>query len=147
MKTIKITKVPGVPTEVVVADTAKLADVLAAYKAATGQETKGYTIKCNDFEITDMNTNVLNGAVIYLVQQVKGNLTTVKVTKVPGMPLEVTVEDGATVKSVLDTYTAATGQSIKGYTIKCNDVEITDTNVAVAPGAVIYLVQQVKGNK
>lgn len=147
MKIIKITKVPGVPTEVVVADTANLGDVLAAYRTATGQETSGYTIKCNDFEITDMTTQVLTGAVIYLVQQVKGNLTTVKVTKVPGVPLEVTVEDGATVEAVLSTYTAATGQAIAGYTIKVNDAEITNLKTLATPGAVIYLVQQVKGNE
>lgn len=72
MKTIKIAKVPGGVKEVAVENTATVADVLAIYRDEFAETTKGFTVRCNDYDVTDGFVPV-DGEKLYLVQQIKGN--------------------------------------------------------------------------
>lgn len=73
MKTVKLAKVPGIVREVVIADDANLGAALDVYAEEFGESTANYELRVGDTTV-DRNYNPADGAKIYLVLMIKGNL-------------------------------------------------------------------------
>ena len=73
MKTIKIAKVPGVVKEVAVPAGATVQDILSVYTDELGESITGYEVRLGD-STASLTAVPEDGAKLYLVQQVKGNL-------------------------------------------------------------------------
>ena len=75
------------------------------------------------------------------------NITiTVKVSKVPGAPREVSVAKGSTLGDVLDTYKKAFNESTENYELRRGDETVT-LDYIPSEGDRFFLVQQIKGNR
>ena len=73
-------------------------------------------------------------------------MLTVKITKVPGVPREVTITAGQTLGVALDVYAAEYGESLEGYELRCSDATV-NRDFVPNDGDKIFLIEIIKGNK
>ena len=71
---------------------------------------------------------------------------TIKITKVPGVPREVTVAKGAILADALSVYASEYGEAIDGYEVRRGDDVVSATTYVPYEGDRIFLVEQIKGN-
>jgi hypothetical protein len=72
-------------------------------------------------------------------------MKTITLTKVPGTPRVMTLEDGDNLGTALAIYRDSYGESIDGYELRHGDLKVDATFIPL-DGQRIYLVQQIKGN-
>ena len=72
MKTIAVTKVPGILRQVVLEDDGTIQDALNVYASDTGEATEGYDIRTAS-GTASATDRPADGTKVYLVAKVKGN--------------------------------------------------------------------------
>ena len=72
-------------------------------------------------------------------------MITITITKVPGTPREITINDGQNLGVALDTYVAAFDEAVDGYELRCSDATITKAYIP-KNGDRVYLIEIIKGN-
>lgn len=70
----------------------------------------------------------------------------ITLTKVPGTPRTITLEDGDNLGAALAIYRDSYNESYEGYELRHGDLKV-DATFIPQNGQKIYLVQQIKGNR
>ena len=138
--TVKVAKLPGTVSEVVLEQGATIAQAL---ELAGIENTQGFEIKVDGRTVTDTSETVGSASMILLAKKIKGNAALVKVAKLPGTVTEVALEDGASVQDALE---SAGIESTQGFEIKVDGRTITNLDEQVGNASMILLAKQVKGN-
>lgn len=143
MPSVRISRVPGVPRVVEVPAGATINDVLAAggFKVDANER---LAMNSTPIDASEFGSRVVeDNAIILLTRQIKGNVPVmVRVSRVPGVPVEVTVDSENTVRDVL---------RVAGISIAANErISLGDTVASldqrVPQGASILITKTVKGN-
>lgn len=136
-KLVKVGKMPGRITEVVVEGDMTIGQVLNL----AGLDSEGHTIKV-DGEVRTKDDLVGDANLIVLSQMIKGNSEgLVKVGKMPGRIIEVVASPDMTIRELL---TLAELDS-QGHTIKV-DGEVKTEDDLVGNANLVVLSQMIKGN-
>jgi hypothetical protein len=139
MKTIKIGKMPGLLTEIVVEDNTTVAQAAEI----AGLDVNGYEPRVAGSVVTP-STTVQDGQTVLFVQKIKGNAEiTVKVGKMPGILNTYVVESGTKVGEIL---TMAGFDDISGFEIRMAGATVSNNDLVTTDGATILLVARIKGN-
>lgn len=143
MPTARISRVPGMPKTIELAPGASINDALAAAGIKL-EANERLTMNGAPIDSSELGSRAVDdGATILLTRQIKGNVpVTVRVSRVPGVPVDVVVDDMNTVRDVL---------RIANITLAGNERislgdTVADLNQRITQGASILITKTVKGN-
>lgn len=133
---IKVATIPGRPVEVVIEEGTTVAQAIEL----AGLDATGRDIRVDGNETT-LEVSAYGATIITLGKKIKGN-GLVKVATIPGRPVEVVVENDATVQDAIDLAELdATGRDIR---VDGNEASLEQQ---VGNATIITLGKKIKGNK